>query len=761
MKTKLLSKSAFCLATIFGFSQSSATAQEAASGAGQAGIDDRHIDLIIVTSQKREQTLLDVPVSVTALSGDALRRSAITDITEIVNLVPGFDFTRTQETRNAGFRVRGVGTQTFNEGVIGSVGTVVDGVTLGRQAQGLNNLIDIERVEVLRGPQGTLFGASTTAGLVNIVTKAPTDEFEGMVDLEYGSFNTYKVRGSMSGPIAGDAVTGRLTGYVTGSDGHGGENVLTGEDINGRDEFGFRGKLNIEASDTVNLLFIADVSSIDSECCEPTLRSGTSTFGFFEDGFANEGNRDTITDGQQMSETQDTWGLSLTADIEIGSHTLTSVSSYRDWELSAGLDIDSIPSNFLNFAGTDNATEEVQQELRITSPDDQDFRYIGGIYYFKQDLERFSEFTGAFLGALGGAELTETQDITYSLETLAFFGQANYDLTEKWEVYGGLRYTDMSMEVDHLSPAGTGFVAPLNIVLVPKDYEIDHSDAGWSGTLGAKYKISDDATFFASYTRGYKGIALNIEGGPLTQAEIDADPDALRVDAETVDSYEVGFKSYFNDRRVNINGSIFYSAFDNFHSNSFDPETNSNILSNAGGLTTQGAELEVFARLTNNFDISAAVAYIDATFDDFQGAPCYSGQTVAEGCVDGFQDLSGKQLNNSPEWFLSGSVQYTSQFLNTDWESFVRGEISYRTEVFTNVNQDPLAVQDGYALLNASVGLTSPDAKYRLSLFGKNLTDENYAYNIQRTLSQVGIDGGTTHFLAPPATWGVSLAASF
>ncbi len=758
MKTKLLATSAFCLVTSIGLNVSAAIAQEALAETSDAAADDRRLDKVIVTSQKREQTLLDVPVSVTAISGDALQQSAITDIAEIVNLVPGFEFTRTQETRNAGFRVRGVGTQTFNEGVIGSVGTVVDGVTLGRQAQGLNNLIDIERIEVLRGPQGTLFGASTTAGLINVVTKAPTEEFEAMVDLEYGSFNTYKARGSISGPLAGDTVTGRLTGYATGTDGQGGENLLTGNDINDREEYGFRGKLNIAPNDAVNLLFIADASSIDSGCCTPTLRSGTSVF--FDDGFANEGNRDSITDGQDMFETQDTWGLSLIADIEIGDHTLTSVSSYRDWELSAGLDVDLISLDFLNFAGTDNATEEIQQELRITSPDNQPFRYLGGVYYFQQDLERFTEFTGAFLGALSGASLTEVQDITYGMETFALFGQANYDLTDHWEVYGGLRFTDMSMEVDHLSPPGTPI--PINLVLGnSKDYEVDHSDDGWSGTVGAKYKVNDDATAFASFTRGYKGIALNIEGGGLTQAEIDADPDVLRIDPETVDSFEIGFKSYLNDGRVNVNGTIFHSSFDNFHSNSFDPELQANILSNAGGLTTQGAELEVFARPTRNLDVSAAVAYTDSTFDDFEGASCFSGQTVEQGCVDGLQDLSGKELNNSPEWFWSASAQYNSQFMNTEWESFLRGELSYRTDVFTNVNQDPLSVQEGYALVNASVGLTSPDGKYRLSVFGKNLTDEDYAYNIQRTIGSLGIQDGTTHFLAPPATWGVSLAANF
>ncbi|MEM9623566.1 MAG: TonB-dependent receptor plug domain-containing protein, partial [Pseudomonadota bacterium] len=376
------------------------------------------LEEIVVTARKTSESLQDTPVAVSVLSDEFFDETGFNTITEIVKFVPGYDFSPITTTRAASPSIRGISTFSFSEGFESSVATVIDGVPMGREAQGFFDLYDVERVEVLKGPQGTLFGKNTSAGVINIVTKQPEYEFGASSDLTLGSRGERRLRASVTGPIMDNQLAYRITGSMHQNDGMLDNQLAGEEDINSKDTWSLRGKFLYEPTERLSALLILDYTDEDNHCCIATynqagtaqdlisgalggLFGGNDPFLFqqipgsvihLEDALANAGirpgtsNRDVALFERDVRQESETKGASLQLDYSIGEATLTSITAWRDWEIDETNDQDILgESDFLNFSGAAATAEQVTQEIRLSGLMNDSISYVVGLFYFDEE----------------------------------------------------------------------------------------------------------------------------------------------------------------------------------------------------------------------------------------------------------------------------------------------------------------------------------------------------------------------------------------
>jgi iron complex outermembrane recepter protein len=735
-----------------------------------SGTDEIVLDDIIVTAQKRPERLQETPLAITAFSQSQLDSNVSRTLVETVKLAPGVSFTSGNTARAEGVRIRGVGTASFSEGVTGSVATVVDGVVLGRQAQGQFELNDIEQIEVLRGPQGTLYGASATAGVINIVTQRPSDEMTMAADLQYGNFDEIRARATVSGPIVGEIVKARLSAYLSRRDGEI-TNVVNGVDLNNRDEYGFRGKIEVQATPELNLLFSGDYTKSDTRCCSLTFRTATVP-ALVAPVVASTSNRQVALDAPATAQRNRSWGLSMQADYDFASSRLTSITAYRNWRFSDGGDSDFTASNVIPFAGTNNQSRQFSQELRIASTGDQAFNYIAGLFYFDQKLDADSRFdarlaplfvpppTGSAIGTI-----RETAVRTVKQKQYAAFVQLDYKLTDQLKLIGGLRATKFDLGLDftrtNTNPLlGTITGAPFNGLLVlglPTTFSTDNNDSNLSGKVGLQFQPTRDLGLYASYTRGYKGPAVRADSGdPIAGADVAV---TARIAPETVDAFEAGLRSQFLDRRLTVNLTGFYSKFKNFQANTVNPANPvQQSLVNAGDVSTRGVELEVAAKPAQGLTFGGSLAYVDARYGNIL-VSCSSFRTVA-GCTPSgaafLLNLNGQQFQNAPRWTAALNAGYETD-ISENLSVFIRGDMQYRSKVFFSFNRDPLSEQQAYTLFNANVGVKTADDHVSLTFYMKNISDKDYGLSIARS----ALTPGSLHLLGLQRSYGAVLGYKF
>jgi iron complex outermembrane recepter protein len=697
---------------------------------------------IVVTAQKREQSLQDVPISVNVLSGDALEANRISSVEELQQLSPSLSFTNSANSRGQGLSVRGIGTLNFSDGVEPSVSTVIDGVVIGRQAQSVFDLIDIERVEVLRGPQGTLFGKNASAGVISIVTQRPSlTETEIAGSVSYAELDEIKVRASASAPIIADKLAARLTGYRIKRDGPI-RNIFTGRDVNNQDQWGLRGKLLFAPSDDFDLLIIGDYAKIDRDCCIWTARTANPTTRYFG---ATGPLRTTIlagiTPGPANREVsfdaptflrQKSWGVSAEANWQLGDHNVTSITAYRKFDLFDNNDADTVPLNILNLNNADQKQRQFTQEIRIASPAGQTLEYVLGMFYFDQKVETVTQVAGTFGAVLpAGAVLGSQIDRGITTKNAAAFGEFTFNATDALRFVAGARLTTEVLRVRFARtnlPGALGAApnagAPLNVRALKSD------DTALSYRLAAQYDVNDEIMVYASHSRGYKGAAVNMLNN-LSATLLNSGEAVIR--PEIAKNYELGLRSTFFDRKLLLNLTGFTTTFDDFQTQSFNAALAAFVLDNAGKLRTRGVELEAIVKPATGLTFSANAAYTDAEIRSFLGN-CYPGQTAAQGCsgTPARQNLAGKSINNAPKWAFSISGNYEAP-LSGDLSLFLNSTYSYRSKVNFSINQDPNTIQKGYGIVNASVGIGAADGLWRLSAFAKNLFDTNFATTIFAT----------------------------
>lgn len=699
---------------------------------------------VIVTAQRREQSLQDVPVSVAAISGEVFAERNITDFAELQQITPGLNFAGANTPRGAGVSIRGVGTVTFSEGIEGSVGIVLDGVPIGRQGAGFTELVDLERVEILRGPQGTLFGKNASAGVINIVTKRPSAAPSAEGAFSYGENRDLKIQGGVSGPLGLDGdLRGRLSTSISSREG----NVfdVSGTDYNDREEVSIRGKLEWDATEDLNLLLSADYTARDVECCIWTTRS-YGPAGLFNTGFnvirqqqqlagvaAGPGNRKVALSGD-IYQKQLVHGLVGEVNYSLGDFTLTSVTGYRTWVENDNNDADQTPLDLLDVNLGDISQEQFTQELRLTTPTGGRFEGVAGLFYFDQTADTETLQRGSYglylLNPLVPPSLRFGRAISQSVDTenFAVFGDITWNVTDRFRVFGGARYVNEQVDFRfdrRIAPNSLQFAlggpsyAPLSV----RD---SVEETAWTYRAGLQYDLTPDVMVYATAARGFKGPGFNA----LVDLTV-----VRRVEPEIPTSYEAGIKAALFDDRLQLNAALFHTTFEDFQAQSLTTTgtTLSFDIRNAGELETQGLEADFTAVPLEGLTLSGGFALIDAVYNDFEGAECYSGQfTLGTGCVQlspgvFVQDLSGEELPGSPDLTYNLTARYERDLGGSGLSGFGQLAYAWRDETLTAQDQDPRSLQESYGLLDGALGISDPDQGWTLTLFAKNITDENYA----------------------------------
>jgi iron complex outermembrane receptor protein len=764
--------------------------------AGQAGAQsavpeeaaDGGVEEIVVTAQKRTERLQDVPVAVSVISGDAIAAQGGINIENAQYLVPALTVRKSGTALNQSIYLRGVGTTTFSIGGEPSVSAVLDGVVLSRSGEAFTDLVDIERIEVLRGPQGTLFGKNASAGIINIVSRRPGDTVGGSAEAGYffGEGNEYRVRGAVDLPLSAN-VRSRVTAFYSDYEGNiFNEAPNVNRRVNGYERYGVRGIVEADASEAVRFTLIGDWRKSNDDCCAevigaPALNADGTPFATFV-GRANVAlpplRGDETRRVRQNLVTQaleESWGVSLQADAELGGLTVTSITAFRKYDSNEVRDGDFLSTPYIGFAQSHDfgpqKSDTLSQELRLTSPGGQFFDYILGVYYSRAEAERtFTRSnircTASTLAPIGGgltpcstAAGASTIDFPIGIanfgtvfKNAAIFGQGTFNLSDRLRAIAGLRFTIDQVDGFHIrttpvpgasnppfdqgvfNSASPALPAGNPALANGRPFTQRATADNLSGKLGLQYDISDASTAYATYARGYKGPGLNIF------FNLNANGTPPLAD-ETGDSYEVGLKNSLLGGRLVLNLAGYYAKYENFQANNPDFVLGTRVtrFSNAGTISTRGFEADVLFRPVRDLSLSGGVAYTDAKVDAFRLPP---GANPADAIPN------GTRLPFAPEWKASLNGDYT--FRTGGFADVQLGvQSSYQTEQLTLLVGNALArnqsLVDGYALVDLSLALVDPDERYKLTFVAKNVFDQSFAAAISDG-GPLGAGTGTSSF---------------
>lgn len=674
----------------------SAAAQE--QGAAQ---DADALEEIIVTAQKRSQNIQDVPIAITALQGDALRDMQMSSGTEIARQIPNLNVSVLGNEDQPKFSLRGVSQSQFQLNASSSTGVFYDEVFVRSSFLGGAQLFDMERVEVLRGPQGTLFGKETVGGAVSFITRAPQFDNEGYLAVESGNNGYMHIDAAANGELVPDRLAVRLAGNFAQSDGFV-ENLFPGgRDKSSIDKLSFRGSLRFDDGEgfDATLRLFSTRSSPDAV--------GTITYGFGPGGLNAFGADPRVNPatGERMSVREGVYdrqgrirvkgdGAYLTLNKDFGSATFTSITSYTDGYFLNEVDGDGTgaPLLHLDFIAD---VKEYSQDLRLATDTGGPFDLIAGLYYFRDEMDsifRVMQFAGGF---------TADQTFQQERESYAVYADGTFELTPKLSLYGGARFTREEGQLNDFQ----------SIVNIPglgiPSTDLEYSESEPSGRLGIRHHFTADVMGYAQYSRGYRSGAFN--GGAV------AFPGDLNIaKPEFLDAVEVGLKTTLWDRRVQFNAAAFrYDFTDQQFINSISvTETQ---LVNAGSSEILGLEVELNARLAENFRINAGLGLLDATYEELT--------------LSGL-DLSGNRMIEAPKVSWNLSMDYTIPAGDSEW--LLHSDASSKSsQYFSAFNEDKfpesLAAVDAFEEVNARIAYRGASGRYEIGLWGKNLTDNDTA----------------------------------
>nr|WP_310522504.1 TonB-dependent receptor [Polymorphobacter sp.] len=695
---------------------------------------------IIVTATKRAESVQDIPIAVSAIGGDALSRSRVTQVDELVTRTPNLQLTSTVGDNTPIFALRGVSMSDYSLNQSSPVATYYDEVYKGNFALLGVALYDLERIEVLRGPQGTLFGKNTTGGAVNLITRAPKlGETNGYLNLGYGNYNRFDVNGAINVPL-GDKAALRIAGTWSKADGWF-KNVVPGkEDLASVSEYGLRAALRFEPADGIDI----------------TLRGSTSfqnprNYGIFAQPEAT--NRPGLKDREIAANVDDkrrarTYSLSLTANAEVSDTlTVTSITAWDKGDLSFFEDTDGQSIQLLEIPYIARANQ-FAQDLRLTSDFDGAFNFILGAYYHRESV--FNQTTleiGNDIDFDGVPGITDA-DCAIGLplacqfrnsfdqlkKSYALYTDVNFAITEALTIRGGLRYThDTGEQTDFQSDAfGPNGVLVVNLI-PPSD--LNYKTDNLSGKIGLDYKFEGGQLLYGSYSRGYRANSFNAQAF-FDQSELSV------AEPETIDAFEVGLKSQFADRRVTLNLAAFYYKYSNQQFINIDPDTAAQVLLNIPKSTIYGFEAELLARATDNFTLRAGLGLLHTKID--------------EGIVSGV-DVAGNKLSNAPSLSFNAGFDATVMDGNSGKLS-LHGDMSYAGAQFFEIINIPRLEQGSYALLGGHIDWQSGDGRWNASVWAKNLTNKFYFTSRVDLLAGFGFD---YNHVAAPRTFGVTIGTKF
>lgn len=746
------------------------------------------LEEIMVTAQKREQNLQEVPVAVSAFTGDKLEQAGIKDMFDLQTNAPSLNIKQSQSASSVAFGIRGVFTSSQNHGLESSVGLYVDGVYRARQGSMVNNLVDVAAIEVLRGPQGTLFGRNTPAGAILVSSKKPDFEGTGFIEASVGKYDLVSVSGAKSSTAIDNVLAFRATGFITERNGYIDAINIKDEAINDRNRWGLRLQSLYTPNDDLSVHVTVDHSEIDEICCG----AGTYKNNFVAEDWQLNSPAPIGSDalivalGGTVLEAGDYYdyrvgtsflpqssnedgGISVQIDWDNDTVLVSSVTSYRYYQSE-----DNIDADFSDVDGVSrfvNVEQDVfSQELRIAGDGDR-LSYVAGVYYFQQTLdassqlivgEDFTVLTGAFGDAFpaGSSSLDVAEQDNKSY---AIFGQFDYSVTDKLLLTAGLRWTkekknlqnrftdDASATLDYFSPAWGFWLFPPMAPRADIDESID--DEKVTGTMKLTWFASEQTMFYASYGTGYKSGGVNNDRIPETVPVI--------FDAETSASYELGMKSEFPDQALRLNIALHKTDTNDLQTVSFNGD--SFALQNAGVAETYGLELEVNWQAAAATTLSLGYAYNHAEYKDFKPGDCritnpwHTGLPDPGQGADGICDRSGGMVSGNPEnsLVLSGNQKFT---LSDNISGFVYGEYSFTDDRMTGINNDPLKLSESAYVVNLRAGLILEDYDMTVTFWGRNVLNEKYTVAIGDTVAQLG---KLTAYYVEPATWGITAKKHF
>lgn len=759
-----------------------------AIGSGLLGtsayVQAQALEEVIVTATKRQASVMDVPISIGVMSGTTIDEFDIGDMTDLQSFMPSLTVQST--FGNFAVRIRGIGSGVTNLAFDSSVTIYNDGVYCGRSKCMESAFLDVARIEVARGPQGALFGKSTVAGAISMVSRKPTDEFEGYVrgnyEMETGS---YVANAVVSGPLT-DTLRGRIAASYTDTSGWVDNSFLSGDEPDG-DNWVARGALSWDASETTtfDLKVEGGDSSLDGRSNQ--LVSANGLFPAINSDPNPEYKADdkrrvsTGIPGKEDYIDSDFSMFTLTMNTELYDHSVVGIANYWEYDQKWWLDVDGTPDAYLNTFLSDKY-DSTSFELRALSPTGQTFEYIVGAWYQDSTTKtsQYSPFAPEFFEGLGlppfliaptfnGMERNFDRDTSvYSI-----YGQLTWNITDKLSLITDLRYTDEEQDgkasgLPMLYPDGfNGVYSP-----PPPGY------AGWNAeyhfkenreddkvdpSVRLQYHVNDDIMVYAVYAEGSKPGGLKANDGALGDALLEVnDPayyeryvgqptvtpqdliDGVKLqqgngifdfEKEEAKNYEIGGKMTFLDGAANLTTAIFHMEFDNLQTSSYDGTRF--IIGNAASAEVDGVEVELTWQATDYLRLQAMGAYIDASYDDYTEGQCPVGDggvQVDPDCVDGQADLGGETLERSPEW-EGNLLAFWSSPLTSTINLVGNASVHYSDEYFVRVDYAPKGKQDSFYTYDARVGLAAADDTWEVAVIGKNLSDE---YTIQHAYEIAG-----------------------
>lgn len=775
-----------------------------------AALSQPMLEEVIVTAQKRAESLQDVPISVAAMSGKKIDDQGITNLEELTLYIPNVNINQGQAQPN--LYIRGVGSGT-NAGFEQSVGLYIDGVYSGRGALAAVPLtMDLERVEVLKGPQGILFGKNTIGGAINITSAKPSFEFEGMVDALYSDDHGEQIYNVMLNGGITEKLAGRIAVRYDAMDGWW-DNEYRKDQGPDKENTYARGSLLFDATDRLEVIAKYEYGDFQRDSKplvvyqsdQPLNFQGNEVFPIIDDQ-----DKSAMDYGDNQEVRTDVGALTVNWELDFA--TFTSISAYSKYDLKGNQDSDYSVNAGLHRT-LDEDFEQWSQEIRLVSPGGETIDWIAGAYYEHSELEisrRNVEVDFALSGPLSvqplvaiPGSIAEPTQFDQDTDTLALFAQGTYSLTDTLRFTAGIRYNDETKDLDKRASNSAAIRATsvglpdLLILARPGDLAIvsdlrshewqglDRDKDKWTWSANMAWDVSDEAMLYASVSTGFKsgGFDEAYSGADETIRTSDSpfsdvpnggviqgpDSSILEYTDETVLSYEIGAKMGLLDGAAELNVAIFRSEYDDLQTSSLVGDVFR--VGNAGESVTQGVELDGRWAVTERLTVGGALAYLDAEYDDFKGATCtipqVSDPVNNPGCLredgsnielgeSGGQDLSGEDLLFSPEWSANLNMQYAYP-LSNGMELVGGVDMNYSDEYYSALDLDPNTKHDDYTRWNARIALNGEDDKWTIAIIGKNLSDETTSV----WKNDVPLTASNSYFAVPERPRSVAVQARY
>jgi iron complex outermembrane receptor protein len=701
-----------------------------------AQTDDAALEEIVVTAQRRQENLQDVPIAISAMTGQMLADAGVRDPRDLQAYVPSLQFQSGTAATTTIIFLRGVGIGDFNSNTTGAVGVYVDDVFLGANAGKLFNVFDGEGVEVLRGPQGTLYGRNTTGGAIKFASRKPTNELSTDFSALYGRYNEVRLEGGIGGPIIDDKLKIRVSGLYNTRDGWL-RNRVTGHELNDVDLWAARAILDFTPTDSLLLRLSLHSGQNNGGARQfqhrgqgfglppgpdeppPLLPPGPcglpTDFTGYSDCDHNPNAGDYNIEGKEEVKVS---GGSLLGELRLDGVTLTSITAYEKVDRNTLEDTDASPNDVLTAVYIDKP-EQWSQELRAQSNGDGELKWIAGAFFFDDNLETDSSFD--VLRVLRPYFMSEENPTGFSPEnsvallrypytqktrSWALFGQTDYAITDAWNLTVGLRYTEDKIDFKYASFFDEAIPGQPNLIVPVVSTDASSKFTNTSGRLALSYKASDETLLYGSISSGY-----NSGGYPGGSAQFDFQLKPF--DSENLYAYEVGAKTELLDRRVRLNTAAFYYDYKDLQVFLYDTSGAIPVLRklNAGSARIYGLEAELTAKPTEQLEGFVSVSLLNSEYRNF---------------VDGLgNDFSGNTLISAPEFSMSAGLTWTQPIGGAgSLQAMLSG--SYQSKVYLTPDNVESYSQDGFTMLNARLAWTPPGGGYEVALWGKNLTDERW-----------------------------------